>query len=412
MSSADNSNDSPGKGGVANLRAEGITLKRDIQAKESHLSLLESALYEEARHIPNDTHPSTPVGDESACEVILTIGEPRPNPNGWALKDHFALAQLHDMADFDRAGKVTGNSFYYLKNTGALLELAMIRYTMDVCVRHGFVPILTPDLVRHEIVEACGFSPRSSDPQTYFIQPPFIAPSQQPRPSSVTIPTPGNDPLQLTLTATAEFPLCAMHANEVLMPSTLPVKMVGFGHSFRAEGTTGGTNRGLYRVHQFSKVEMFALTRPEQSDKILEEFREIQTEIFTSLGLCFRVLNMSTEELGAPAYKKYDMEAWMPARNEWGEISSASNCTDYQSRRLNIRHFTATATSATSAEFVHTVNGTACAVPRLIIAILETFQNEKGEIEIPKVLRPYFLGANVEKIIPGKSVRELLLAKS
>ncbi|KAH6572045.1 hypothetical protein BASA60_006816 [Batrachochytrium salamandrivorans] len=205
------------------------------------------------------------------------------------------------------------------------------------------------------------------------------------------------------------------------------MKMAGMGRAFRAfraEGLSGSTNRGLYRVHQFTKVELFALTRPTESMDISKTFIDIQCDIFQGLEICFRVLNMPTEELGAPAHIKYDMEAWMPGRKTWGEISSTSNCTDYQSRRRNIRCFSNTPASIspvltdkpvtggddkdTATEFVHTVNGTACVVPRLLIALLETHQDTDGNIHIPAKLRPYFLGENVKILPVGKTLQEIM----
>ncbi|KAI8854076.1 Seryl-tRNA synthetase [Chytridium lagenaria] len=350
---------------------------------------MEEDLYEEARHIPNDSSPDVPVGDESKSITVDMVGARRMQDEARTLKDHIELAKLHNLADFDRAGKVSGSGFYFLKNAGVLLEMALIRYALDFCISKGFQPISVPDVIRHEVIEACGFNPKSSDPQTYFLETHLDAPRQK-----------GYDPMRLCLSATAEFPLAAMHSNEVFLASALPLKMVAFGRAFRAEGLAGAVNRGLYRVHQFSKVEMFALTDKNGSESMLEEFREIQKQIFEGLELSFRVLNMSSEELGAPAYKKYDMEAWMPARNDWGEISSSSNCTDYQARRFNIRYFDRStgATPHQSAEFVHSVNGTAAAIPRLIISILETHQLENGDIIIPKKLRKYLYGEDVDRI--------------
>ncbi|KAJ3043501.1 seryl-tRNA synthetase [Rhizophlyctis rosea] len=394
------------------LAREGKDLKPTITALEGELSKLESQLYEEARHIPNDTHPSTPIGDETKARLLDTISTPLPPtfPSGTPRKTHPDLCTLHDMADFDRAGKVTGNSFYYLRNAGALLEMALTRYAMDICLKHGFTPVLPPDLVRHEVLEACGFSPRSSDPQTFYIQA---------HNTTTTSPTTPRDPLQLCLSATAEFPLAAYYANETLSPQKLPVKMVGMGRAFRAEGAAGAINRGLYRVHQFTKVEMFVVSDGEGSEAVLEEIVTVQREIFEGLELCFRVLDMPSGDLGAPAYRKVDMEAWMPGRGAWGEISSASNCTDYQSRRLNIRHFTSpsspsspssadvstTSNSASSVSplaFAHTINGTAAAIPRLIIALLETHQRENGDVYVPVKLRKYLYGEGVDVLRVGE----------
>ncbi|KAJ3100460.1 hypothetical protein HDU97_002197 [Phlyctochytrium planicorne] len=380
---------------------EGRELKAILSEEELAIAKLEEELYEEARHIPNQTDPSVPIGDESKSITVDMVGSRRLQQDvDHPLRDHVELAKLHNLADFDRAGKVSGTGFYFLKNAGVLLESALTRYALDICISKGFQPVMVPDIVRHEVIEACGFNPKSKDPQTYFLETHLDEPRGK-----------GYDPMRLCLAATAEFPLAAMHANEVFLRSALPLKLVGIGRAYRAEGLSGAINRGLYRVHQFSKVEMFGLTDKDSSAEMLEEFREIQKSIFEGLELCFRVLNMSSEELGAPAYKKYDMEAWMPARNSWGEISSTSNCTDYQSRRFNIRYFDRNVspgqTNTHSTDFVHTVNGTAAAIPRLIISILETHQLANGDIIIPFKLRKYLFGEDVDRIRVGEGMRQV-----
>ncbi|KAJ3105487.1 Serine--tRNA ligase, mitochondrial [Phlyctochytrium bullatum] len=258
-------------------------LKAKIAEEELLVSQLEGELYEEARHITNDTAADVPVGDESKSEILEIIGTPRVPQGDECLRDHVELAYMHDLADFERAGKVTGTGFYFLKNAGVLLELALTRYAMDICIKRGFIPIAVPDVVRHEVIEACGFNPRSKDPQTYFLE------TRLDEPRGL-----GFDPMRLCLSATAEFPLAAMHANEVFLPSALPRKYVGIGRAFRAEGLSGAVNRGLYRVHQFSKVEMFAITAKDSSGGILEEFRETQKEIFNGLELCYRYDELSS----------------------------------------------------------------------------------------------------------------------
>ncbi|KAJ3176498.1 hypothetical protein HDU87_005192 [Geranomyces variabilis] len=386
------------------LAEQGRNLKASIAKHESLVADLQSRLYEEARHIPNDTHPQSPIGDESNATVLSTTGTPRgPTfPSGAPLRSHMDIMLAHDMVDFDRAGKVAGSSFYYLRNMGAMLEMALCRFAMDTCIAEGFTPVVAPDVIRHEVLEACGFNPRSEDPQTY-----YIAPHD---PAAAETTGTQRDPLQLCLTATAEFPLAAAHANETLPRASLPLKSVASSHAFRAEGLAGAANRGLYRVHQFTKIEMFALTPRggDTSAAVLADMVRIQRHMYAALGLCFRELDMPTHDLGAPAFRKIDIEAWMPGRGSWGEISSASDCTDFQSRRLNIRTFSSAPRppvqardadaaakqpqQAMAAEFVHTVNGTACAVPRLIIAILETHQTEDGNVRVPEALRPYLWG--------------------
>jgi len=255
----------------------GRNIKKDLMEKEHRLEDLEKQLFEIAQDIPNNTHPDTPIGAENQSKVLEEIGKPREELN-WTLKSHTELCKLHDLSDFERGGKVAGTSFYFLKNWAALLELALIQYAVTKCVKKGFIPIMSPDVVRSEVINACGFKPRSNDPYAYYIE-------QSVEESHIS--RHGQDPRQLALSATAEFPLAAMYSNEVITQE-LPIKMVGFSHAFRAEGQAGQINRGLYRVHQFTKVEMFALSQANQSEFLLEEFRSIQKEIFSDLGLTFR----------------------------------------------------------------------------------------------------------------------------
>jgi len=261
-----------------------------------------------------------------------------------------------------------------------MLEMALIQWSTRKLVERGLVPVSPPDLVRSVFVDGCGFQPRTEDDQQPLIY--------QIRDSD------------LVLSGTAEIPLAAMLSQQHVMEKTLALKYVAFGRAFRTEAASGagGANRGLYRVHQFSKVEMFAFTTPETSSAVHEEFVSIQQELFSELGLHFRVLEMPTGDLGAAAHRKVDIEAWMPGKGTYGEISSASNCTDYQSRRLNIRYFNSNQPSSSDSNkqphkqaYVHTVNGTACAVPRMLVAIFEQFQEADGSIRIPTALQPFCL---------------------
>ncbi|CAI2166324.1 17773_t:CDS:1 [Funneliformis geosporum] len=349
-------------------------LKQRIQQEESKLIEIENDLLKEALKIPNDTHPNTPIGKEENAKLIKRIGESIAPEGVTSLKDHLTLCKQLNLINLDQASNVTGSSWYYLMNEGALLELALIQYGIEKAIQKGFKPIITPDVIKSEFSDACGFQPRDSEnlSQNYFIS---------------------NESSQnLILSATAEIPLAGLYSNKILSHKELPIKLVGFGRAFRAEaGARGIDTKGLYRVHQFSKVELFTFTRHDQSDEMFEEIIKLQEEIYKDLGLCFRVMDMPTCELGASAYRKYDMEVWMPGRGRWGEISSASNCTDYQSRRLNIRY------KSNTTEFVHTLNGTAIAVPRLIIALLENYQKDDGSVVIPKVLRKWMGNMDVIK---------------
>ncbi|RIA84888.1 seryl-tRNA synthetase [Glomus cerebriforme] len=360
------------------LIEEAKKLKQQIQQKESSLLEVEKELLKEALKIPNDTHFNTPIGNEKNAKLIKQIGEQIISSNDLSLKDHLTICKNLNLVNFDQASKVTGTSWYYLMNEGALLELALIQYGIEKAIKKGFTPIITPDVIKSEFSLACGFQPRDNEKvsQNYFIS---------------------NETSQnLVLSATAEIPLAGLYSNKILSYKELPIKLVGFGRAFRSEaGARGQDTKGLYRVHQFSKVELFAFTKHDQSDKMFEEIIELQEEIYKDLGLCFRIMDMPTYELGASTYRKYDMEAWMPGRGKWGEISSASNCTDYQSRRLNVRY----KSDSNITEFVHTLNGTAVATPRLIMAILENFQKDDGKsIVIPKVLRKWMCNMDVIKL--------------
>ncbi|KAI0655211.1 hypothetical protein C8Q70DRAFT_1047594 [Cubamyces menziesii] len=381
---------------------EAKVLKAEISVLEERLARLEEELETLALALPNDTHPDVPIGPESVAITRSTHG-PEPIPADPA-RDHVSICRALDIIDLKAAATVTGSSWYYLKNEGALLEIALVNYALSVAMKHGYTPVITPDVVRADIARRCGFQPR--DPVDGASQMYHITHSANPAEA-------GDHHPDLVLAGTAEIPLAGMFANKILYPGELPKKVVGLGHSFRAEAGARGTEaRGLYRVHQFTKLELFVICTAGKSDEMMEEMRNMQTEIFEGLGLSFRVLEMPTEELGASAYRKYDAEAWMPGRGGWGEISSTSNCTDYQARRLHIRHHHAPASPTASPSdqaqpslpFAHTLNGTAAAVPRLIVALVENGAvfDEAGAVtglRLPKALQPFWIGGNPRGLI-------------
>jgi len=364
----------------AALIEEGKKLKDEVQALEEELNKLDDELQVEGQKVPNNTHPDVPEGGEENATLRKEVGTARDF--GFAHKDHLDLAEKLEMLDFETAAAVSGNKFYYLKGAGAMLELALVNYAMQKVVAKGFTPHMTPDLVRANVLEKCGFQPRMANTQVYSVE--------------------GMD---LCLAGTAEIPLGGLYMDKVVEEKDLPVRMAAFGHCFRTEaGAAGSASKGLYRVHQFSKVEMFVLATPEQSDALHQELIELEEEMFTELGLHFKTLDMPSHDLGAPAYRKFDVECWMPGMERYGEISSASNCTDFQARRLNIKYRPSAAVEDKKGkkkkaplQFVHTLNATACAVPRMIIAILENFQQEDGSVIIPEPLRPYMGGQEVIK---------------
>jgi seryl-tRNA synthetase len=352
------------------LIAQGRTLKDQIAAREAELAEIETRLRAEQAKIPNMTHPDAPVGvgDEGNRE-LRRWSEPRRF--NFKPLDHLELGQRLDLIDFERGGKVTGHNFYFLKNEAVLLELALVQYAFSLLRAEGFTPVITPDLARDEVLEGIGFMPRGEATQIYSIE--------------------GTD---LSLIATAEITVGGMHKDEIFEEDQLPLQYVGLSHCFRTEaGAHGRATRGLYRVHQFTKVEMFAFTLPEQSDATLERICTLEERIFQGLGVPYRVIDTCTGELGGPAYRKFDLEAWMPGRGEageYGEVTSTSNCTDYQARRLGIR-FRRKGNKGT--EFVHTLNGTAVAISRALIVVLENYQQANGSVIIPQVLRPW-MGAD------------------
>jgi len=351
---------------------EGRKLRDEVAKHEAQLKQIETDLRAVLMTIPNMSHPQAPVGGTPEDnKVIKRWGEPRKFD--FKPKDHVALAEALDLADFEAGSAVSGQKFYFLKNEAVLLELALVQYAFDTLLAHGYTPVITPDLAKQEVLEGIGFMPRGPETQIYSIE--------------------NSD---LCLIATAEITLGGMHRDKIIEELDLPQKYVGLSHCFRTEaGAPGRDTRGLYRVHQFTKVEMFAFCAPDQSDAIHEELREIEEQIFQGLKLPYQVIDTCTGDLGGPAYRKYDLEAWMPARGqhgEYGEVTSTSNCTDFQARRLNIRY--------KSQQFkgtrpVHTLNGTAVAVSRALVALLENNQQADGGVTIPEVLRPWMRGKDV-----------------
>eukprot|EP00055_Hartaetosiga_balthica_P008534 m.32097 g.32097 ORF g.32097 m.32097 type:complete len:539 (+) comp6361_c0_seq2:42-1658(+) len=351
--------------------------KESVHQEEKLLGELETAMLSFGWDIPNSTHPDVPRStNEEDATILKWVGEKKEFP--FKPMSHVDMIELHNFANFKTGAMVTGSRFYFLHNKAALLELALVNYAMDFMSKRGYEPVIVPDLVKTSIAEACGFRPRDDSSQTYLLNEKHAS-----------------GPDAMCLSGTAEVPLAGMWMNHTfLSEDDLPKKYVAFGKAFRCEaGGTGSVTRGLYRVHQFTKVELFSLCKGDLdvSNEIHASILQDEIDFFTSLGLHFKVLDMPTGDLGAPAYRKFDIEAWMPGRGSCGEISSASNCTDYQSRRLNIRYKDA---NEKTNMFVHTLNGTACAVPRMIVAIMETYQREDGDFDVPQVLLPFMAGSH------------------
>uniref|UniRef100_A0A7C3SPX5 Serine--tRNA ligase n=1 Tax=Dictyoglomus turgidum TaxID=513050 RepID=A0A7C3SPX5_9BACT len=348
-----------------NLIKEAKEIKEKIEKIEEEFKNIEKELYQRLWQLPNFLSPKAPRGkDENDNIEIKRWGEIKKF--NFTPKDHLDLGIMNDLLDFERGSKVTGSNFYYLKNEAVILEFALMQMVIDTLVPEGFKIFITPDLAKMEIIDGIGFQPRGPEAQIYRIE-----------------------NLDLGLIATAEITLGGYHKDEILDELDLPLKYLGFSHCFRTEaGAYGRYNRGLYRVHQFSKAEIFIICRPEDSEDMHEYILGLEEKIFQKLEIPYRVLDICSGDLGAPAARKFDIEAWMPGRGDFGEVTSCSNCTDYQARRLNIRFRRVTG----EVEYVHMLNGTAIAISRALIAIFENYQQEDGSILIPKVLQPYTLG--------------------
>jgi len=346
---------------------EGRRLRDQRDAAQTEFDRITAEAETLWRAIPNMAHPEAPVGADDAANLELRRGQtPVPKFDFMPL-DHVELGQRLDLIDFEGGAKVAGHGFYFLKNEAVLLELALQQFAVSLLVGEGFTPIITPDVARSEILQGIGFAPRGPETQIYSIE--------------------NSD---LNLIATAEITLGGLLAEQILDEEQLPIKLVGISHCFRTEaGAAGRASRGLYRVHQFTKVEMFAFTRPEDSEAMHSQLCDLECRIFDELGIAYRMVDTATGDLGAPAYRKFDLEAWMPGRGdggEWGEVTSTSNCTDYQARRLGIR-FRRQGEKGT--HFVHTLNGTAVAISRALLAVLENYQQADGTIVVPQVLRKW-----------------------
>jgi seryl-tRNA synthetase len=345
--------------------AEGRRLKEAVSALEERVRAVETELETALRVLPNYLHPESPRGGEEDFTTLSTSGAPRSFD--FEARDHLELAGDLDLVDFERAARVSGQKFYYLKREAALLEVALQRFALDQLLPEGFIPIATPDLARPDVIEGLGFSPRGEETQIYSVA--------------------DHD---LCLIGTAEITLGGMYADSILKESELPLRLAGISHCFRTEaGAHGRESKGLYRVHQFTKVEMFVFCRPEDSEAQHAELLRLEQQIWDALEIPYRVIDIASADLGAPAYRKFDLEAWMPGRGEsgeWGEITSTSNCTDFQSRRLKIRF---RRENSKKNELVHTLNGTAISNARAIVALLENHQQADGSIRIPEALVPY-----------------------
>jgi len=344
------------------LIEESRAVKERLPSKERELHEVAERLREEQLKIPNMTHPDSPIGKDDTENVeIRRWGEIPDFP--FEPQDHVELGDALGIIDFDAGARTTGSKFYFLRGDAVLLELGLIRYALDIIMERGYQPTITPDLARDQMLVGTGFIPRGPETQIYSVE-----------------------DSDLSMIATAEITLAGQHTDDIIEERDLPLRYAGLSHCFRTEaGSHGRASRGLYRVHQFTKVEMFAFTTPEGSEEIHNEMVEIEERIFQGLGLPYRVVDICTGDLGGAAYRKYDLEAWMPGRNEFGEVTSTSNTTDYQARRLAIRF----RREGGRPQLLHTLNGTALAMSRALISLLEIYQQHDGSIMLPEALVPY-----------------------
>lgn len=343
----------------ASIIAEGKKIKEDLSRLEKELSEKEAGLRTVLKSVPNVIFDDVPLGGEECSVEVKKWGK-----NKTAGTDHLDFATSKGWLDFERGAKVAGAKFYYLKGDLALLENALLQFGLSKVLEHGFTFMTVPDLVSSKVLEGCGFNPRTSDQSDeYYVE--------------------GED---LALIATAEMPLTGYHMDEILDEAQLPLLYAGYSACFRKEaGAYGKYTRGLFRVHQFNKLEMYAFCLPEQSRALHEKILSIEEDIWQSLNIPYHIINIAAGDLGAPAAKKYDLEYWSPVNQKYQELTSCSNCTDFQARAVNCR----VRRKDGKIEFVHTLNGTAISLARALVAVLENYAQPDGTFIVPDVLKPY-----------------------
>jgi len=337
-------------------------IKTEIQKEEERFKKIEKEFLELMYQIPNLPLPEVPLGKSEKDNLVLReVGE-KPRFD-FPPKDYLEIVEKLDLIDIKRAAKISGTRFGFLKRELVLLEFALINFTFDFLLKENFIPILPPVLLKEEMMRGMGYLEQLDREEAYYLE---------------------KD--KLYLVGTAEQPLGTMHANEIFEEKDLPKRYVGFSTCFRREaGSWGKETWGIFRVHQFDKIEMFSFLKPEDSRKEHLFFLELEEKLMQSLKIPYRVIQICTADLGFPAAEKYDIEAWIPSRKEYRETHSTSNCTDFQSRRLNIRY----RKKGEGLEFLHTINGTAFAIGRILIAIIENYQQEDGSFLVPEVLQKY-----------------------
>ena len=349
------------KGGkpAPELVEKGRSLKGKLAELESELHDVDADFQAQMDAVPNVTLEDVPLGGEEDSVEVKVWGDRRQSA-----EDHLDFATGRDWLDFERGAKVAGTKFYYIKGDLMLLENAIYQYALNLLISKGFTPMTVPHMVSGRVARGSGFAPKShKESNEYFID--------------------GEDTM---LIGTAEAPLTGFHADEIIDEKDLPLLYTGYSPCYRKEaGAAGKFSRGLFRVHQFNKLEMYIFCTPEQSVQMHEKILSIEEEIWQNLGVPYHVVNIAAGDLGAPATKKYDIEYWSPVDNQYRELTSCSNCTDFQARNLNIR----VRRSDGSLQVLHTLNGTAVSLARSLVAIIENYQTDDGKLRVPEVLRPY-----------------------
>ena len=349
------------KGGkpAPELIEQGRALKEELAKLESDLRDVEAAFQAQMDAVPNVTLEDVPLGGEEDSVEVKVWGDRHQSA-----EDHLEFATQRGWLDFERGVKVAGTKFYYIKGDLMLLENAIYQYALNLLISKGFTPMTVPHMVSGRVARGSGFAPKSDkESNEYFID--------------------GED---VMLIGTAEAPLTGFHADEIIDEKNLPLLYAGYSPCYRKEaGAAGKFSRGLFRVHQFNKLEMYIFCTPEQSVQMHEKILSIEEEIWQNLGVPYHVVNIAAGDLGAPAAKKYDIEYWSPVDNQYRELTSCSNCTDFQARNLNIR----VRRSAGSLQVLHTLNGTAVSLARSLVAIIENYQTDDGKLRVPELLRPY-----------------------
>ena len=344
------------------LIAQGKEIKSKLAKQEEQLKEVDARLTDGINSLPNIIFGDVPMGGEEDSVPVAEWGECKSSG-----VDHLDYAISRDWVDFERGAKVAGAKFYYLKNELALLENALLQYGLHKVIGHGFTYMTVPHMVNGRVLTGTGFAPRTSEQSDeYFIE-----------------------KEDLGLIATAEMSITGYHMDEILNEKDLPLLYAGYSPCYRKEaGAAGKHTRGLFRVHQFNKLEMYAFCLPEQSKEIHEKIRGVEEEIWQELGIPYRVVNIAAGDLGAPAAKKYDIEYWSPHDQTYRELTSCSNCTDFQANTVNTRVRLADGTI----ENVHTLNGTAISLARTMVAVIENYATDGGKLTVPAALRPYLDG--------------------